>query len=46
MSLRPTAERAGLQEENRKTSKGFRNAGERVVRIRSDYEQTIGAVLE
>ena len=36
----------GLKEDNRRTAEGFRKAGERVVLIRSDYEQTIGALLE
>ena len=35
----------GLIEDNRSTVDGFQNAGEQVVRIDSDYEQTIKALL-
>ena len=37
---------SGLQKDNRRIAEGFRKAGERVVRIRSDYGRTIRAVLE
>ena len=37
---------SGLQKDNRRIAEGFRKAGERVVRIRSDYGRAIRAVLE
>ncbi len=36
---------AGLTEDNERFIKGFRNAGERVVLIDSDYEQTVKELL-
>ena len=38
--------KAGLKAENRKTVDGFRQAGERIVLIESDYEQSINALLD
>ena len=35
----------GLMEDNRSAVDGFQNAGEQVVMINSDYEQTIKALL-